>query len=86
MHNKRVLRQDRCPGKHGKPSPSKSLEVTTKGPRIFNPSYGPVRICAAAVVPMIDDVAKTGRTNSMKVYRRGTGDEKKSILKLRQAR
>ena len=36
-------------------------------PRIFNPSYGSVRMCAAAVVPMIDDVAKTGRTNSMKV-------------------
>ena len=32
-------------------------------PSILNPSYGPT-----AVVPMIDDVAKTGRTNSMKVY------------------
>ena len=51
-------------------------------PRIFNLSYGRVRMCAAAVVPMIDDVAKTGRTNSMKVYRRGTGDEKKIYFEI----
>ena len=49
-------------------------------PPVFNPSYDPVRMCAAAVVPMIDDVAKTGRTNSMKVYRRGALVMKKNLF------